>query len=211
MSNKGNFLISLLILALGVVFIWMYDRTTLPQYIVTLCGLAFVVPAVISLMSVFLFNKKGSANAAQRIIQMVCGVGGLGLGLIIIILPDLFRPLLIYPFAFLIVFGGLFQIFQLSQKHRPVDYPSWLHVGPIVLIAAGVVLFCLPGLKEAANEAWVVLVTGIAAIIYGINGIIISVLGRTMKKREPAKTTEATASESASTEPSGESASDAEK
>lgn len=180
MTNKGNFLISILILILGIVFIWCYDHATLPQYVVTLCGLAFVVPAVISLLGAFVFNRKGSSSAVQRMIQIVCGVGGLGLGLIIILFPDEFKPLLVYPFALLIAVGGLFQVFQLSHRYRPVDYPGWMLVGPILLVVCGVVMLCIPVLKNPANSALLVLVTGICGVVYGVTGVLVTILGRTL-------------------------------
>lgn len=180
MTNKGNFLVSALILVLGAVFIWCYDHATLPQYVVTLCGLAFAVPAVVSLLGAFVFNRKGSGSALQRMIQIVCGVGGLGMGLIIILFPDEFKPLLVYPFAVLIAVGGLFQIFMLSHRYRPVDYPGWMLVGPILLIVCGVVMLCIPVLKDVANAPLLVLVTGICGVVYGVTGILISILGRTL-------------------------------
>lgn len=180
MTNKGNFFVSILILVLGAVFIWCYDRATLPHYVVTLCGLAFAVPAVVSLLGAFVFNRKGSASALQRMIQIVCGVGGLGMGLIIILFPDEFKPLLVYPFAVLIAVGGLFQVFQLSHRYRPVDYPGWMLVGPILLIICGVVMLCVPVLKDVANAPLLVLVTGICGVVYGISGLLISILGHTL-------------------------------
>lgn len=178
MSNKGNALISILLLALGGVFIWLYDRDTLPRSIVLLCGLAFVVPAVISLLTMFISRRSDKASAGLRLIQLVCGVGGLGLGLSIILLPDVFRPLLVYPFAALMIVGGAFQVFQISHKYRPVDYPAWMYVAPILVLAAGVVALCTPSLHTAENEKWVVLITGIAGVLYGINGLCISVQSR---------------------------------
>jgi len=178
MSNKGNVLISILILALGVVFIWLYDRHELPGTIVLLCGLAFVVPAVISLLSMFIARRSDRASAGLRFVQIVCGIGGLGLGLAIILLPEVFRPLLVYPFAGLMIVGGAFQVFQISQKYRPVDYPAWMYVAPILILAAGVVLLCVSELHTPRCEQWVVLVTGIAGVLFGINGLCVSVLSR---------------------------------
>ena len=176
MSNKGNALISVLILALGVVFIWLYDRDTLPRSIVLLCGLAFVVPALIRLLSMFVSRRSDRPSAGLRLIQMICGIGGLGLGLAIILLPDVFRPLLVYPFAALMIAGGAFQVFQISHKYRPVDYPSWMFVAPILILSAGVVLLCVNSLHTPENEQWVVLVTGIAGVLFGINGLFVTVL-----------------------------------
>ena len=113
MSNKRNALISVILIALGVVFIWLYNRDTLPRSIVLLCGLAFVFPAVISLLSIFISRKNNSRSSGLRAVQLVCAIGALVLGGCIIFMPDVFRPLLVYPFAALMVFGGAFQIFQL--------------------------------------------------------------------------------------------------
>ena len=176
MSNKGNALISILILALGAVFIWLYDRDTLPRSIVLLCGLAFVVPAVISLISMFISRRSDTTSAGLRFIQLVCGVGGLGLGLSIILLPDIFRPLLIYPFSALMIVGGAFQVFQISHKYRPVDYPAWMYIAPILILVAGVVALCVPSLHAPEYEKWIVLATGIAGVLFGANGLCISVL-----------------------------------
>lgn len=178
MSNKGNALISILILALGVAFVWLYDRDSLPRSIVLLCGLAFVVPAVISLLTMFISKRSDRASAGLRLIQLVCGVGGLGLGLAIILLPDVFRELLVYPFGALMIVGGAFQVFQISHKYRPVDYPAWMYIAPLLIMVAGVVVLCVSWLHTAEAEKWVVLATGIAGILYGLNGLCISVLSR---------------------------------
>lgn len=176
MSNKGNALISVILIALGVVFIWLYNRDTLPRSIVLLCGLAFVVPAVISLLSIFISRKNNSRSSGLRVVQLVCAIGALVLGGCIIFMPDVFRPLLVYPFAALMVFGGAFQIFQLSHKYRPVDYPAWMFVVPVLVLVTGVVILCWPGLREPVNQPWIVLTTGIAAVVYGANGLLISIL-----------------------------------
>lgn len=176
MSNKGNALISVILIALGVVFIWLYDRDTLPRSIVLLCGLAFVVPAIISLLSIFIARKNSTRSSGIRYVQLICGIGGLVLGCCIILLPGVFRPLLVYPFAALMIVGGAFQIFQLSQKYRPVDYPAWMFIAPVLILVAGVVILCWPGLREPVNQPWIVLATGIAAVLYGVNGLLISIL-----------------------------------
>ena len=177
MSNKGNILISILILILGVVFIYFFDGDQLPRSIVFLCGLAFAVPALVLLIATF-FTGKSKHSAAYRGIQIVCGVCGLGLGACIILMPDIFRPLLLYPFAALLLIGGAFQVFLISHKQRPVDYPAWMYVIPILVMIAGVAMLCITPLRNAENERWAVLITGIAAVLYGINGILVTVQSR---------------------------------
>lgn len=184
MSNKGNAFISILVLILGAVFIYFFDSDEIPRSIVFLCGLAFAVPALILLIATF-FTGKTRHSAGYRGIQMVCGVGGLGLGACIMLLPDVFRPLLIYPFAVLMIAGGAFQVFLISHKRRPVDYPAWMYVIPIVVIVAGVVMLCVTSLRNVENERWVVLITGMAAVLYGLNGIIVTVQAHRLAPLHP--------------------------
>ncbi len=176
MSNKGNALISLIVLALGVVFIWLCNRADFLHSVVMLCGVAFVLPAVISLLSMFLVSKDNRRSAGARMIQMICGVGGLGLGACILLMPDTFRPLLVYLFAALLIVGGALQIFLVSHKSRQVAYPGWLLVAPILVLVAGVVMVSFESFRHMEYEKWVVLITGCAFVAYGLNGIIISII-----------------------------------
>lgn len=65
---------------------------------------------------------------------------------------------------------------------------------PVLLIAAGVVLLCVPALHQLSAERWMLLMVGISAILFGVNGICVSVMARRLPKRlkegeaaEPAK------------------------
>lgn len=185
MSSKGNALISVILVVLGVVFIWFYDQDSLPRSIVVLCGLTFAIPAVISLLSVFLSGKGDRRSSSVRAVQAVCGVGGLLMGLSIILLPAIFRPLLSYPFSALMIVGGAFQIFQLSHKNRRVDYPSWMFIVPVAVLVAGVLVLCLQLLGSPIGEKWVVLVTGISALVYGLNGLLVSILPHRLPPLHP--------------------------
>lgn len=194
MTNKGNCFVSIVILLLGAVFCWFSGHDHFTRWIVLLCGLAFVVPAAVSILGMFVSGKAQRMSALMRVVQIICGVAGLVLGLCIIFMPDVFRSLLFYPFGALLVAGGLFQEFQVSHRNRSVDYPGWLHVVPVLLIAAGVVLLCVPALHELSAERWMLLMVGISAILFGVNGICVSVMARRLPKRlkegeaaEPAK------------------------
>ena len=169
-------MISLIVLALGVVFIWLCNRADFLHSVVMLCGVAFVLPAVISLLSMFLVSKANRRSAGARMIQMFCGVGGLGLGVCILLMPDTFRPLLVYLFAALLIVGGALQIFLVSHKSRQVAYPGWLLVAPILVLVAGVVMVCFESFRQMEYEKWVVLITGCAFVAYGLNGIVISII-----------------------------------
>lgn len=187
MSNKGNALVSLIVLALGVVFLWLCNRADFLHSVVMLCGVAFILPAVISLLSMFFEGKRNRQSAGLRLIQMVCGVGGLGLGACILLMPGTFRALLVFLFAALLIAGGAFQVFLVSHKSRPVNYPSWLLVVPIVVLVAGVVMLCIEAFHNPENERWVVVLTGVAFVLYGLNGLVVSIVGARGRSRKVAE------------------------
>lgn len=175
MSSKGNLIGSVIVLILGAVFAWYSNQSNLAMAIIYLCGLAFVIPGAISLVSV-VFSKRKEGSGVMRMTQAICGVGGLGLGLCIIFIPGVFRPLLSYAFGALLVVGGLIQEVRVSRRNHVVGYPGWLQIVPLVLIVAGVVLCCLSSLHTPEGERWMMLIVGIAGILYGVNGIIIASL-----------------------------------
>jgi 4-amino-4-deoxy-L-arabinose transferase-like glycosyltransferase len=177
MSTKGNALISALLVVLGVLFIWLHDRESLAALIIVLCGLAFVVPALISLAALVWSGRRESAEGAvkatgstMRIVQLICGVGGLILGVCIIVFPEVFSPLLVYPFAALLICGGGVQLFLLAHRNRPTAFPMWMLLPPVLTLIAGVLTLCVAPIHD--NLSVILLLTGIASLLCGVNGLV---------------------------------------
>jgi 4-amino-4-deoxy-L-arabinose transferase-like glycosyltransferase len=177
MSTKGNALISALLVVLGVLFIWLHDRESLATLIIVLCGLAFVVPALISLAALVWSGRRESAEGAvkatgstMRIVQLICGVGGLILGVCIIVFPEVFSPLLVYPFAALLICGGGVQLFLLAHRNRPTAFPMWMLLPPVLTLIAGVLTLCVAPIHD--NLSVILLLTGIASLLCGVNGLV---------------------------------------
>lgn len=173
-NSRGNALISFLVLALGVAFVALYQRSTMQHAILVLGGLAFVIPAVIALLAVFTRREVQHVSGLMRVVQIVCGVGGLGLGICILVIPDTFRPLLVYLFAALLVLGGIYQVSTLARRDRQAQYPGWLLIAPGIDVIGGVLMFALPALHGAAHEPIVMLLTGIGFILFGLTGLLTS-------------------------------------
>lgn len=174
MSNKSNLLISILVLLLGVVFCWLFESPTLSGKILFLGGISFLLPAVISLLGLF-FTKKGqNVNAGQKVIQLVCGVAGVVLGLCVIFMPYFFRSLLGFMFGALLVSGGAWQIYLLTRKSRRSDYAAWTVSAPVVCLVGGVLMISMPWFRDEMNERYLVLCTGIGFVLFGLTGLVIS-------------------------------------
>ncbi len=174
MSNKSNLLISILVFLLGGVFCWLCESPTLSEKILFLGGLAFLLPALLSLLGLF-FTKKGQEiNAIQRVIQLICGVAGVVLGLCVLLMPDFFRSLLGFMFGALLIAGAAWQLFLLTRKGRRSDYAAWTTVAPVICLVAGVLMITMPWFRNELNERYMVLTTGIGFLLFGITGFIIS-------------------------------------
>lgn len=179
MNLKANTLFSVIALILGCLFLFFLGRP-LSNIILFLCGVAFVVPGVLSLLSLTFRKTVENHSAIDRGLRLICGIAALGMGIVIWCLPEVFRPLLVYLFGILLIAGGIFQASQLSRKSRAAQYPGWLIAFPLLLIVAGVVLIVVDYFHQSGadagfeNEKWVLIVTGIGAIVYGVTGLVIT-------------------------------------
>lgn len=189
MNFKANTLISFTALILGIVVLCYIGRP-ITNIVLFICGLAFVVPGILTLLGLSFKHSAENHSAADRALRFICGIGGLGLGVVVWCMPDVFRPLLVYLFGILLIAGGIHQCAQLSRKARAAQYPGWLIFGALVILVGGVVLIVVDffhkpaGVDDYGNEKWVLLTTGIGAVIYGVNGLIITSYAYSQHRRD---------------------------
>lgn len=184
MNFKANTLISFTALILGIVVLCYIGRP-ITNIVLFICGLAFVVPGILTLLGLSFKHSAENHSAADRALRFICGIGGLGLGVVVWCMPDVFRPLLVYLFGILLIAGGIHQCAQLSRKARAAQYPGWLIFGALVILVGGVVLIVVDFFhKPADSEKWVLLTTGIGAVIYGVNGLIITSYAYSQHRRD---------------------------
>lgn len=184
MNFKANTLISFTALILGIVVLCYIERP-ITNIVLFICGLAFVVPGILTLLGLSFKHNVENHSGADRALRFICGIGGLGLGVVVWCMPDVFRPLLVYLFGILLIAGGIHQCAQLSRKARAAQYPGWLLLGALVILVGGVVLIVVDFFhKPADSEKWVLLTTGIGAVIYGVNGLIITSYAYSQHRRD---------------------------
>jgi uncharacterized membrane protein HdeD (DUF308 family) len=111
-----------------------------------------------------------ATGSTMRIVQLICGVGGLILGVCIIVFPEVFSPLLVYPFAALLICGGGVQLFLLAHRNRPTAFPMWMLLPPVLTLVAGVLTLCVAPIHD--NLSVILLLTGIASLLCGVNGLV---------------------------------------
>lgn len=206
MNYKANGAVALLIFVLGCLVL-IYDNADISHAVLILCGVAFFVPGLVSVIgSFYRGNRKAAALRAEaaaaekgdtkkeaaakvkarqlpsgfsRAISLICGFGGIGLGVCIWLMPDVFQPVVVWLFGILLIIGGIYQLALMTSRNREVGFPGWLLVGPLVILAAGVVLICVDyfhhyGQGFERNEFWMMVITGVCMLIYGIVGGIMA-------------------------------------
>lgn len=187
---KGRSLIfsATLILAAGLVLILTY-RTTSTSGIVTVGGILFIVTGLLNLFA-YLAEKPGKKevdkarsegvklprqSSLSAFLAWTSSLAALILGLSMIIFISTFLPLVPFVFALLITFGALFQFYLLAIGAKPVRLPSWLFIVPVLMIGAAIYVF-LQKTGSEAEEHLIMLVTGIAFVVFSATMYIESIL-----------------------------------
>ncbi|MFH8142231.1 MAG: DUF308 domain-containing protein [Muribaculaceae bacterium] len=173
-SQAGNIFLSLIMAILGLIFIWMCDRHVVGSTVLTVGGLAFIIPGAALMLSLLVRRKNKSRGSVMTFITAVCGLAAIALGVVILVAPDSFRHLLVYLFGGLLIVSAAWQFDMMMRKNRGILYPAWLTIAPVLIVALGVVMLTLEAFKGEANEKWMMLATGCGFALFGIIGLFIS-------------------------------------
>lgn len=173
-SQVGNILLSIVMAALGLVFIWLCDRYVVGSTVLIVGGLAFIIPGAALLLSLLVRRKNKSRGSVMTFMTAVCGLAAVVLGVVILVAPDSFRHLLVYLFGGLLIVSAAWQFDVMMRKNRGILYPAWLTIAPVLIVALGVVMCTMDVFKGESNEKWMMLATGCGFALFGIIGLFIS-------------------------------------
>lgn len=173
-SQVGNILLSIVMAALGLVFIWLCDRYVVGSTVLIVGGLAFIIPGAALLLSLLVRRKNKSRGSVMTFMTAVCGLAAVVLGVVILVAPDSFRHLLVYLFGGLLIVSAAWQFDVMMRKNRGILYPAWLSIAPVLIVALGVVMCTMDVFKGESNEKWMMLATGCGFALFGIIGLFIS-------------------------------------
>ena len=164
MSGKTDLFTSIIVAAVGIVMICLYQRIELLSWIVMLIGAMFAIPGIFSLILGMRSKEKGGSTT-----QTLTGIGATALGAIMILMPESFTSILVFIFAGLLIVGGIYHIVFVAYLSRPFVLPAYYYVIPVLMIIAGIVL--LTTSVRTLNHV-VVLVTGISFVAWSISTLM---------------------------------------
>ena len=176
MKVKSAFLLSLLILVVGVVLIFLHNFDVFTALIIGL-GIVFIIPGIISIFNlsatknVVSEDKKTKPNSRFQIIcGLISGVGSVIMGICMIGWSDMFVKFIPMIFGTILTLGGCFHLCAMAMAMRPIRVPFWLYILPIALIAMGISIIFID--KSILLDYHIILMTGIGLIVFSINSFI---------------------------------------
>lgn len=173
MKNSGNnWLTILVVFVAGVLLIAWHSRIDILQWVVVLVGITLIVPALYSFIIALGRRRRGEGDQDRRTARtstLWTAVAAIALGVWMVLDPTFFAGLLAYMFGAILILYGLYHIVTMSYWLRPVVFPFWFYIIPVLMIAAGIVILCTT--VRMMNDI-VVLVTGIALVASAVNSML---------------------------------------
>lgn len=175
MSGKIDLFTSVIVLAVGIALICLYQRVDILDWIVILIGIMFMIPGIFSLVSGI--SSRMSGNVAS----VIAGIGAIVLGAVMCIFPTPFAHILVYIFAGILIVGGIYHIAFIGWLSKPFILPWYYYIIPVLMIIAGLLMIFTD--LRTINSV-VVLITGISLVCSSFNSLIEWVATHPSKKKE---------------------------
>lgn len=173
----NNVIRSLATMLIGLLMIFVSD-SALP-IIIRISGAAFFLPALVSIITVYVSRKESSV--IPKVLITIIDVGSMAFGVWLIADPVNFVDLFTILLGVILILFALFQVVMIvtAQKHSIV--PLSLLAIPLLLVVAGIIIMTDP--FDASSTTSVVF--GICAALAGLSDLLISLkIGKGMKAVE---------------------------
>lgn len=149
------------VLLLGILLIVFSKEIT--TWIVMVCGLLFIVPGLVSLISYFRRDPEGRGV----MLYPVVAAGSILFGLVQIIWPELFLEAMMYILAGVLLLAAATQFYSLWQIHRGgVRFSALYYLVPVLELAAGLYVALFDDKVQIAGLP--VIVTGCGFVVYAL-------------------------------------------
>lgn len=158
---RNNSLVTAVIVGIvGLLLIIFQGRGDLLNWIVIILGIMFILPGAYMLVS-----QAGARKENRSTGSMITAVGCICLGVCLCVIPGVFVSVLIYLFAFTLIFIGVAQMVQIADFKLPMGY----YIVPVLVAVTGLIMVFAGAEKDASA---IVLITGIALLLYSINMLV---------------------------------------
>lgn len=166
---------SVMLVLLGLLFLFMSGGAMV--LLVRILGLLFLLPALFSLVKIFVFRGERSGMAVVP--EIMVDTGSVIFGLWLLVLPYGFVSVFGKIFALLIFLLSLYHLYKLFLLRKQGMVTFSLFVAPFVLLLVSLLV-----LFEVVKGVAAVLILGLGALVSGVVDIVIIVLLRKLSNRD---------------------------
>lgn len=152
---------ALCVLVLGILLISFSEKITV--WIVMLCGLVFIIPGLVAVISFFKRDPEGN----RVMLYPIVGIGSILFGLVQLIWPTLFVEAMMYILAALLIFVAATQFYTLWNIHRNgLKFHFACYIVPCLELATG--LYILLGKNTLEVASLPIIILGCGFIVYAL-------------------------------------------
>lgn len=162
-----HLLTNVLLMLVGILLIIFYTIPDVLQWVAVVIGVLFLLPSMAYLVAVAL--RKAEVRSQSDMLGILPAVGGMCFGVIMIVKPYLFENVITLLMGVLMVILGLFHIIYLMLSWRTLSVKGWYLFAPIVVLASGVAVLALAGVRD--NAALVALLTGVSLLLFNFTSM----------------------------------------
>lgn len=170
-TSGSNWFTTLVVFVAGVLLIAWHSRIDILQWVVILVGITLIVPALYSFIIALGRRRRGEGDQTVRTARtstLWASIASIALGVWMVVNPSFFAGLLAYIFGGILILYGIYHIVLMSYWLRPLVFPFWFYIIPVLMIAGGIVILCT-SVREMNSV--VVLITGIALVASAVNSM----------------------------------------
>lgn len=170
MNMNGNVIRGLLVTLVGVLLISL-SESAMP-FLVRLLGLAFFLPALVSLVN--LYAKRKGVALIPMFAMSVINIGSALLGIWLFMFPRTFLEFFVIMLALILLCMSLLQMYMVVSSSLPGRKKWGLLVTPLFLSVMSIVLL----FKPFAAVSTVSIIIGICLAVSGLSDVIIMLLAK---------------------------------
>lgn len=163
-------------LVVGILLLVMSDAAM--ELLIRLAGIAFLLPALVSLVSIYVTRKE--AKTLPSVAISIIDVGSIAFGLWLLIYPLTFQDVFVKFMAILLFVVAIHQLYVILSARLQVKSRWQILVAPILLAVVAVCMFIWTGLAVSTFA----MIVGVCAVVMALSDIIVALVLRKVMKDE---------------------------
>lgn len=175
-NNKGSekkkanltLLVNVAVLVAGLCLVFFHNNVNVMKIIIVLLGVCIIIPSLVYMGMVL--AKRREEGDMVRNIGIVPAAGGLCFGIVLLLQTEWFVHILGVIFGMLLIALGVFHTVYMLMMSKRAKVELWYYIFPVLMMVGG--LLILIAFRAPERAKMVVLITGIAMILFSFTTLL---------------------------------------